>query len=71
MRIFAEGMLAEEIGQASVTAAQKAGAEALVTACPFCEINLDASSKRLDYPMPVYDIIDLVSDSMGIEVNSK
>ena len=31
------------------------------------QLNLDTASKRLAYPMPVYDSIDLVSDSLGIE----
>ena len=64
MRIFAGGTIAEDIGVKAAMAAQQAGAEAIVTACPFCELNLDAAAKRLDAPLPVYDIIDLVSDAL-------
>jgi len=67
MRIFSNGTIAEDIGVKAAMAAQQAGAEAIVTACPFCELNLSAAAKRLDSPLPVYDIIDLVSDALGIE----
>jgi len=71
MRIFAGGAIAEDIGVKAVMAAQQAGAEAIVTACPFCELNLDAAAKRLDSPIPVYDIIDLVSEALGKESKQK
>jgi len=67
MRIFAGGSIAEDIGFKAVMDAQQAGAEAIVTACPFCELNLDAAAKRLDSPLPVYDIIDLVSDALEVK----
>jgi Fe-S oxidoreductase len=71
MRIFAGGSIAEDIGFKAVMDAQQAGAEAIVTACPFCELNLEAAAKRLDSPMPVYDIIDLVSEALGKESKQK
>jgi heterodisulfide reductase subunit D len=64
MRIFAGGAIAEEIGIKAVTAAQQAGAEAIVTACPFCELNLEAAANRLDDPLPVYDIVDVVCEAL-------
>jgi heterodisulfide reductase subunit D len=67
MRIFEGGILAEEIGKAALEAAHDAGAEALVTACPFCELNLEVATKNLSPPLAVYDIIDLVSEWSGIE----
>jgi len=60
MRIFESGSLAEQIGQTAIESAAQEGAEALVTACPFCEMNLDAASRSLNNQIPVYDIIDLV-----------
>ena len=59
--------IAEEIGVQAAMAAQQAGAEAIVSACPFCEFNLSAAVKRLDSPLPVYDIIDLVDEALGKE----
>ena len=67
MRIFGGGILAEEIGKAALEAAHDAGAEALVTACPFCELNLEAAAKNRGSPLAVYDIIDLVSEWSEVE----
>jgi Fe-S oxidoreductase len=64
MRIFESGAIAEKIGQAAVESAVRAGAEALVTACPFCEMNLEAAAKNQDSRIPVYDIVDLVYESL-------
>ena len=60
MRIFESGKIAEKIGQAAVESALHTGAEALVTACPFCEMNLEAAARNRDTLIPVYDIVDLV-----------
>ncbi len=64
MRIFADGVLAVDIGLRAVESARHAGAEALVTACPFCELNLQAAANRLDIPLPVYDMVDLVYEML-------
>jgi glycolate oxidase len=64
MRIFESGSLAEKIGQATVQSAIEVGAEALVTACPFCEMNLDAAARSSNNHIPVYDIIDLVYETL-------
>lgn len=64
MRIFESGSLAEQIGRTAIESAVKEGAEALVTACPFCEMNLDAASRSLNNQIPVYDIIDLVYEAL-------
>ena len=65
MRIFESGALAEKIGRAAVEAAAGTGAEALVTACPFCEMNLDTAAKNSNSAIRIYDIIDLVHDAMS------
>ena len=64
MRIFESGTIAEKIGEAAVEAAINAGAEALVTACPFCEMNLEAAARNQDTQIPVYDIVDLVYETL-------
>jgi len=64
LRIFESGVLAEKIGQAAVESAVHAGAEALVTACPFCEMNLEAAARNRDTRIPVYDIVDLVYEAL-------
>ena len=60
MRVFESGSRALEIARAALVSARDAGAEALVTACPFCEINLSAASRTMPEALPVFDIIDLV-----------
>lgn len=60
MRIFEAGTLAGEIGRCAVESAQQTGAETLISACPFCEMNLEAAAKAANLPIDVYDIIDLV-----------
>jgi Fe-S oxidoreductase len=67
MRLFDGGIFAQDMGLEAVKAARDAGAQALVSACPFCETNLSAASQIANSPVPVYDIIDLVSDALGIE----
>jgi heterodisulfide reductase subunit D len=68
MRLFEGGALATAIGTEAVREAQKAGAQAIVSACPFCEMNLAAASRGINEPLPVYDIVDLVYASLvGVE----
>ena len=64
MRIFESGSLAEKIGQTAIQSAIEVGAEALVTACPFCEMNLEAAARNPKNQIPVYDIIDLVYEAL-------
>ncbi len=54
------------MGREALTSAKKTGAQAIVSACPFCETNLAAAAQEMDKPMPVYDIIDLVYDAAGL-----
>lgn len=65
MRIFERGVIAEQIGRAAVESAAGTGAEALVTACPFCEMNLDTAAKSLNHQIRIYDIIDLVYEAIN------
>jgi heterodisulfide reductase subunit D len=44
--------------------AQETQAELLVTACPFCEQNLEDAVAKGDYPMKVVDLMVLVRDSL-------
>ena len=43
-----------------IAEAKASGAEALVSACPWCERNFRDAAQGLEEPMPVYDIVDLV-----------
>jgi heterodisulfide reductase subunit D len=66
MRLFEGGAFAQDMGCEAVQAAREAGAEAIVSACPFCETNLETAAQMLEAPMPVYDIVDLVYDAAGL-----
>lgn len=47
--------------------ARSVGAEALVSACPWCKNNFEDCAAETDEPMKVYDIIDLVQQAMEQE----
>jgi len=64
MRIFESGSLAEHIGRVAVESSVQLGAEALVTACPFCEMNLDTAASSANSKIPIYDIVDLVYEAL-------
>ncbi len=66
MRVFESGTLSLDIAREGLASARKAGAEVMVSACPFCEINLDAAAQVLAEPMQVLDIIDLVHASVEV-----
>jgi Fe-S oxidoreductase len=52
------------IASERVTEAQTTGAEAIVTACPWCEQNLTGVESENGVPLEVVDIIDLVSRAL-------
>jgi Fe-S oxidoreductase len=43
-----------------ITEARSTGAEALVSACPWCEMNFKGALGTMGDSMKVYDILDLV-----------
>ena len=47
-----------------VLEARETGAEAIVTACPYCERNFRDAIDDLGVDMKVYDIVDLVQQSL-------
>jgi Fe-S oxidoreductase len=52
---FASWTAAERLGEANA-----AGAEAIVSACPWCESNFADAAESQDEKVQVYDVIDLV-----------
>jgi len=53
------------IAENRIREAEETGANALVTACPFCEHALKEACKGLNSSLTVYDIIDVVSMALG------
>jgi heterodisulfide reductase subunit D len=54
---------AEHIASIRVEEARDAGAETLVSACPFCVTNLSHGAKRAGIDMKVAELVSLVADS--------
>lgn len=67
MRIFESGSFAEKIGTAAIESAERTGAEDLVSACPFCEMNLETAGRVSGSTMRVSDIVDLVHESVMVK----
>jgi len=57
---FARWTALERIEEAKAT-----GAEALVTACPWCERSFRDALEESDESMKIYDIVELVQEAMG------
>ena len=53
---------AKKIGADRVTNAELTGAEVLSTACPFCELNLEAGRMENDSKIKVVDILQLLAE---------
>ncbi|MDR2163547.1 MAG: (Fe-S)-binding protein [Clostridiales Family XIII bacterium] len=54
----------DAVASERVTEAQATGAEAIVTACPWCEKNLSGVTSENGTAMPVVDVIDLVAKAL-------
>jgi glycolate oxidase len=71
LRLFQDGSLAGEIGAAVLKEVQASGADALVSACPFCEMHLAIAAQGLGAAIPIYDIIDLVSQAIPLSSDNE
>ncbi|KKM09181.1 disulfide reductase [Clostridiales bacterium PH28_bin88] len=54
-----------------VEAAHRAGAEALVTACPLCYTNLDTRQGEVSRTMPVFFITELIGVALGLAASQQ
>jgi heterodisulfide reductase subunit D len=52
------------VAEQRIDEAKETGAEALVTACPFCEGNLSDTAQAIEAGMDVYDVTDLLLKSL-------
>jgi len=48
-------------------AAEEAGANCIVTACPLCQMNLDSRQSRRKPGMPIFYFTELVGLALGLE----
>ena len=56
--------LAEAMAVDRVKAAESTGADTIVTACPFCELNLKVGVQSADSTLEVIDILELLIESL-------
>ncbi|TWH48161.1 CoB--CoM heterodisulfide reductase iron-sulfur subunit B family protein [Sporomusa sp. KB1] len=54
-----------EITKNLVTEAQRAGADAIVTACPLCQMTLETRQKEIKNPIPIFFFTELLGISFG------
>jgi Fe-S oxidoreductase len=59
--------LAIEMAIDKIKLALETGAEAIVTACPLCLINLKDATKKANANLEIYDITEIIAKSMAIE----
>lgn len=50
-----------------VTEAERAGAQAIVSACPLCQVNLDTRQAKAARPMPIFYFTELMGMAFGAE----
>ena len=60
--LFYEPIEEKRMGQVRVDMAKQAGADVIVTACPFCMLNIEDAIKTsgLEKEMEVIDLVELV-----------
>lgn len=57
--------LADFAGNERIHEAQSTNAEALVTSCPFCEINLGDTNQKMGNKLKIFDVVELINKAMG------
>ena len=56
----------EKFSNHFISMARRAGADAIVTACPLCQTNLDTRQSASDHPMPIFYFTELIGLSLGL-----
>jgi heterodisulfide reductase subunit B len=59
--------LVEELVGKIVTAARRAGAQAIVTACPLCQTNLDSRQPAGSEALPIFFITEILGLAVGLD----
>jgi heterodisulfide reductase subunit D len=59
-----DGDLAKKIAVDRIRSAEATGATILATACPFCELNLQAGADLIDSEIRILDVMDLLAKSL-------
>ncbi len=56
------------IGARRIQEAEETGADALVAACPCCEVQLRVSAQKLGSSLPVVDLAHVAAEGLGVEL---
>jgi Fe-S oxidoreductase/FAD/FMN-containing dehydrogenase len=67
LSLVADPDVGERVGDVRLREAEDAGAQAVVAACPCCEVQLRVTADKTGRDLPVIDLAHLVCDSAGIE----
>ncbi len=54
-----------------VTEAERAGAQAIVSACPLCQVNLDTRQTQVARPMPIFYFTELMGVAFGAAASGR
>jgi Fe-S oxidoreductase len=69
--LFYEPIEDKRMGQLRVEMAEKAGATVIVTACPFCMVNIEDAIKTsgMEGKMKAIDLVELIEQHMVNEID--
>jgi heterodisulfide reductase subunit D len=61
------GEYARAVARERLDQANRVGANAIVSACPFCKHNFEQAAKNNSTPIDVYDVVEVVASAMDSE----
>ncbi len=67
LSLVADPDVGERVGDVRLAEAEAAGAQAVISACPCCEVQLRVTADKTGRDLPIIDLSALVCDSAGIE----
>lgn len=67
LSLLADPPVAQQIGDMRLREAEAAGAEAVVAACPCCEVPLWVTADKTGRDVPILDLANLTCEAAGIE----
>jgi Fe-S oxidoreductase/FAD/FMN-containing dehydrogenase len=67
LSLVADPDVGERVGDVRLREAEATGAEAVVAACPCCEVQLRVTAEKTGRDLPIIDLAHLACDAAGIE----
>jgi hypothetical protein len=67
LSLVADPDVGERVGDVRLREAEEAGAQAVISACPCCEVQLRVTADKTGRDLPIIDLAHLVCDGAGIE----